>query len=149
LKKIKRTNRLQLSWLNAILHLTATIANKKRFLFSSNVLHTFQGVLSVIVLEGVLSIMSFPLYFIKMDEVFSEKNIFNIQFRVRKILTLGLVVAIVLSFVVKVALVFYVSFFAIGDNVFCGVVFPVLDGIMMYGSLSIMGIGFLMLFLTT
>ena len=103
----------------------------------------------MIVLEGVLSIISFPLYFIKMDEDFSEKNIFNIQFRVRKILTLGLVVAIVLSFVVKVALVVYVSFFAIGDSVACGLVFPILDGIMMYGSLSIMGIGFLMLFLTT
>lgn len=93
--------------------------------------------------------MSFPLYFVKMDEGFSEKNIFNIQFRVRKILTLGLVTAIVFSFVLKVALVVYISFFTVGNSVFCNAVFPLLDGIMMYGSLSIMGIGFLMLFLTT
>jgi hypothetical protein len=149
LNKNQKTNKLQLSWLNAILHLTAIIANKKRFLFSSNVLNTFQGILTIVVLEGVLAIMSFPLYFMEMPEDFSVQNIFNVQFRVRKILTLGMVVLILLSFVLKVALVIYMSFFGGANIALCEGLFPALDMIMMCGSVSLMGIGFLMLFITT
>lgn len=149
MNKNQKINKLQLSWLNAILHLTAIIANKKRFLFSSNVLNTVQGILTIVVLEGVLAIMSFPLYFMQMPEDFSIHNIFNVQFRVRKILTLGLVVLILLSFILKVALVIYMSFFPGADITLCEGLFPALDMIMMCGSVSLMGIGFLMLFITT
>lgn len=93
--------------------------------------------------------MSFPLYFMEMPEDFSIHNIFNVQFRVRKILTLGLVILILISFVLKVALVVYMSFFAGANVALCNQLFPVLDMMMMCGSVSLMGIGFLMLFITT
>lgn len=153
MNKNQKTNKLQLLWLNAILHLTAIIANKKRFLFSSNVLNTIEGILAVVVLEGVLAIMSFPIYFIKMgmEEDFSVHNIFNVQFQVRKILTLGLMSLIMFAFVMKLFLVCYMAFFAVGgaDLSLCNQVIPILDTIMMCGSVSLMGIGFLMLFLST
>ena len=151
MNKNQKTNKLQLSWLNAILHLTAIIANKKRFLFSSNVLHTFEGVLTIVVLEGVLAIMSFPLYFMKSDERYSTQNVFNVQFKVRKLLTLGLVGLVSAAFVLKIFIVAYISFFAgAGINIaLCNQLIPLLDMIIMYGSISIMGIGFLMLFMST
>lgn|GEM_PF-5286459 len=150
MNKNQKTNRLQLSWLNAILHLTAIIATKKRFLLSSNILNTIEGVFTIVVLEGVLAIISFPLYFAKTSENYSQENDFTVQFQTRKILTLGLLLSIVISFVAKFAIVLYlVSSGGGSTGEWCTALFPVLDSIITYGSAVLIGIGFLMLFLTT
>ena len=81
----------QLRWLNLILHLTAVIAVRKRELTSVNIVRMLLDVFLIITLEGVLSIVSIPLYFFDISDDFSSENEFGGQYHIRRFLTFLLI----------------------------------------------------------
>lgn len=89
------------SWLNFIMHLTAAIAERKQDLIQHHSIKTFFDVISIILLEGVLSIVSIPLYFSTSSASLSPENEFNIQYAIRKTLTFTFFFLLAGIFVVK------------------------------------------------
>lgn len=81
------TLNLRSRWLNFIMHLTSAIAERKQDLTKYHAIKTFFDVLTVVFLEGVLAIVSIPLYFFTKVESLSPENEFNVQYVVRKTLT--------------------------------------------------------------
>lgn len=92
-------------WLNFIMHLTSTIAERKQDLAKYHAIKTFFDVLTVVFMEGVLAIVSIPLYFFMKVESLSPDNEFNVQYVVRKTLTFTFFFLLLLLFAAKAVIV--------------------------------------------
>ncbi|MFO0780336.1 MAG: hypothetical protein U0519_00355 [Candidatus Gracilibacteria bacterium] len=96
---------LRSRWLNFIMHLTSAIAERKQDLTKYHAIKTFFDVLTVVFLEGVLAIVSIPLYFFMKVESLSPENEFNVQYVVRKTLTFTFLFLLLLLLVAKAVVV--------------------------------------------
>ncbi len=92
-------------WLNFIMHLTSAIAERKQDLAKYHAVKTFFDMLMVVFLEGVLAIVSIPLYFFMKVESLSPDNEFNVQYVVRKTLTFTFFFLLILLFAAKAVIV--------------------------------------------
>ncbi len=99
------TMNLRSRWLNFIMHLTSTIAERKQDLAKYHAVKTFFDMLTVLFLEGVLAIVSIPLYFFMKVESLSPENEFNVQYVVRKTLTFTFFFLLLFLFAAKAVIV--------------------------------------------
>lgn len=96
---------LRSRWLNYVMHLTAAIAERKQDLSKIHAVKNFFDVLTIILLEGVLAIVTIPLYFSTHTSTLSPDNEFNVQYSIRKALTFSLFFLLALVFIGKIVVV--------------------------------------------
>jgi hypothetical protein len=96
---------LRSRWLNFIMHLTAAIAERKQDAAKYHALKTFFNVITIILLEGVLAIVSIPLYFSVKAEGLSPENEFSVQYVVRRTITFSLFLFFLVVFAAKTAVI--------------------------------------------
>ena len=92
-------------WLNFIMHLTAAIAERKQDLTKYHAIKSFFDLITIVLLEGVLAIVSIPLYFSFKTETLQPDNEFNVQYAIRKTLTFTFFVLLAAIFVIKILIV--------------------------------------------
>jgi len=99
------TMSIRTRWLNFIMHLTAAIAERKQDLTKFHAIRTFFDVLKIMLLEGVLAIVTIPLYLTMKTETLSPHNEFNVEYSIRKTLTYALFFLFILVLILKAGLI--------------------------------------------
>lgn len=98
-----RSNNLQRSWLNTILHTSAFINTKKQELLKANALKSFINVLTIVASETFLSVISIPLYLTDAgNKIRSEKEAL---YKLRRAMTLVIITPLVIIWFLKFVLI--------------------------------------------
>lgn len=104
------------NWLNLILHITAVIAERKARLGRPHLLKNVQDVFVIIVLEGVLAIVSIPVYFAGHGESYSRDNRFYVAHSIRRYITFLLIILISAVIILKLFLAGLIAFSSSASN---------------------------------
>ncbi|PCH92233.1 hypothetical protein COB80_00350 [Candidatus Kaiserbacteria bacterium] len=93
---------MRLQWTNTILQITAKISKRKRGLIRQTGALILSDVIVILVLEIYLALISLPMYLIMQSK---EGALGSVEYRIRRIITLSVLVALLILWAIKLLLI--------------------------------------------